>query len=215
MNRAVIYARVSSKDKEREGFSIPAQLKLLREYAKSNEFEIVREFVEVETAKVAGRKKFAEMVCFFNQTPSCRILIVEKTDRLYRNLRDCVTLEDLEIEIHLPKEGQIISKDSNSPAKLMHGIRVVMARNYIDNLKFELAAYREIVRAELSEAFSGEELEAKIDADLKAAVKLAEEEALPKLETMFEDVYKNKPWHLAEQQRELLAGPRAKGHGQH
>jgi hypothetical protein len=40
--------------------------------------------------------------------------LVEKTDRLYRNFRDCVTLEDLDVEIHLPKEGQIISKDSKS-----------------------------------------------------------------------------------------------------
>jgi DNA invertase Pin-like site-specific DNA recombinase len=31
MKKAVIYARVSSKEQEREGFSIPAQLKLLRE----------------------------------------------------------------------------------------------------------------------------------------------------------------------------------------
>ncbi len=30
---AVLYARVSSKDQEREGFSIPAQLDLLRSYA--------------------------------------------------------------------------------------------------------------------------------------------------------------------------------------
>ena len=29
---AVVYARVSSKDQEREGFSIPAQLELLRSY---------------------------------------------------------------------------------------------------------------------------------------------------------------------------------------
>jgi site-specific DNA recombinase len=31
--QAVIYARVSSKEQEKEGFSIPAQLKLLRDYA--------------------------------------------------------------------------------------------------------------------------------------------------------------------------------------
>ncbi len=31
--QAVLYARVSSKDQEKEGFSIPAQLRLLREYA--------------------------------------------------------------------------------------------------------------------------------------------------------------------------------------
>ena len=47
---AVIYARVSSKDQEREGYSIPAQLKLLREYAASHHFNIVREFTDVETA---------------------------------------------------------------------------------------------------------------------------------------------------------------------
>jgi DNA invertase Pin-like site-specific DNA recombinase len=138
MKEAVIYARVSSKDQEREGYSIPAQLKLLREYAERNEFAVMREFVDVETAKAAGRKQFGEMVRFMQSNPRCRRVIVEKTDRLYRNFRDCVTLEDLEIEIHLPKEGQVISKDSKSQAKLMHGIQVVMARSYIDNLREEV-----------------------------------------------------------------------------
>src|ERR1700688_3709979 len=136
--RAVIYARVSSKDQEREGYSIPAQLKLLREYANSHNFEIEQEFVDVETAKVAGRKQFEEMVRFFKKNPACRVLIVEKTDRLYRNFRDCVTLEELDLEIHLPKEGQIISKDSKSQAKLVHGIQLVIARNYIENLREEV-----------------------------------------------------------------------------
>jgi DNA invertase Pin-like site-specific DNA recombinase len=36
MDKVVIYARVSSKDQEVEGFSIPAQLKALREYASKN-----------------------------------------------------------------------------------------------------------------------------------------------------------------------------------
>jgi site-specific DNA recombinase len=138
MKPAVIYARVSSKDQEREGYSIPAQLKLLREYAHAHEFQIVREFIDVETAKTTGRKQFGEMVRFFREDPACRTAIVEKTDRLYRNFRDCVTLEDLEIEIHLPKEGQIISKDSKSQAKLVHGIQVVIARNYIENLREEV-----------------------------------------------------------------------------
>jgi site-specific DNA recombinase len=59
---AVLYARVSSKDQEQEGFSIPAQLKLLRDYAQKNGFQIVHEFVDVETAKKTGRKQFSEMV---------------------------------------------------------------------------------------------------------------------------------------------------------
>ena len=138
MKTAVLYARVSSKDQEREGYSIPAQLKLLRDYAQRNAFHLEREFIDVETAKTAGRKQFGEMVRFFKQNPACRTLIVEKTDRLYRNFRDCVTLEDLEVEIHLPKEGQIITKDSKSQAKLVHGIQVVIARNYIENLREEV-----------------------------------------------------------------------------
>jgi site-specific DNA recombinase len=125
MKKAVIYARVSSKDQEREGYSIPAQLKLLREYAARNEMQIMREFVDVETAKTPGRKRFGEMVHFFEQNGNPRCVIVEKTDRLYRNFRDCVTLEDLEVEIHLAKEGQVIEKNARSQAKLVHGIQVV------------------------------------------------------------------------------------------
>jgi hypothetical protein len=39
------------------------------------------------------------MVSWFKRNRSCRVLLVEKTDRLYRNFRDAVTLEDLDIEI--------------------------------------------------------------------------------------------------------------------
>jgi site-specific DNA recombinase len=138
MKSAVIYARVSSKDQEREGYSIPAQLKMLREYAQKNDFTIAREFVDVETAKMAGRKNFGDMVRFIEKTSTCRVVIAEKTDRLYRNLRDYLTLEDLDVEIHLPKEGQIISRDAKSQAKLIHGIYIVLARNYIENLREEV-----------------------------------------------------------------------------
>ena len=67
----------------------------------------MREFVEVESAKTAGRKQFEEMVAFFKRNRSCRILFVEKTDRLYRNFRDAVTLEELDIKIHFVKEGRV------------------------------------------------------------------------------------------------------------
>ena len=138
MRKAVLYARVSSKDQEREGYSIPAQLKLLREYAASHQLEIVRDFIDIETAKVIGRKQFGEMVRFLEKNSDCQTVVVEKTDRLYRNFKDCVTLEDLGVEIHLPKEGQIIGKESKSQAKLVHGIQVVIARNFIENLRDEV-----------------------------------------------------------------------------
>ena len=86
--QAVIYARVSSKEQEKEGFSIPAQLKLLKEYAAAQGFKVAQEYVDVEMAKATGRSAFGEMVDYFKAHPSIRALLVEKTDRLYRNLKD-------------------------------------------------------------------------------------------------------------------------------
>jgi site-specific DNA recombinase len=135
--RAVIYARVSSKEQEREGYSIPAQLKLLKDYAEAQNIRIVGEYIDVETAKQTGRTNFNEMVRFLRKHPTVRTLLVEKTDRLYRNLKDWVTIDELEVEVHFPKEGVVLSNDSRSSEKFMHGIKVLMAKNYIDNLSEE------------------------------------------------------------------------------
>src|SRR5437899_2304680 len=78
------------------------------------------------------------MVKFLKSHRDCRIILVEKTDRLYRNLKDAVTLEDLDLEIHLVKEGQILSKDAKSQTKLIHGMHLVLARHYIENLREEV-----------------------------------------------------------------------------
>src|SRR5947207_15698768 len=80
--QAVMYARVSSKEQEKEGFSIPAQLKLLKEYAAANGFAVAQEYVDVETAKQAGRAAFGEMVAYLKAHLSVRVMLVEKTDRL-------------------------------------------------------------------------------------------------------------------------------------
>jgi site-specific DNA recombinase len=126
---AVKYGRVSSKEQEKEGFSIPAQFKLIDQYAQSQGLKVVREFVDVETAKRPGRTGFDEMIKFLKRS-SVRVLLVEKTDRLYRNLKDYVTIDELNLEIHFVKENVILSHDSRSSEKFMHGIKVLMAKNY-------------------------------------------------------------------------------------
>jgi len=74
--QAVIYARVSSKKQEKEVFSIPAQLKLLKEYAAANGFVVAQEYVDVETAKQTGRTAFGEMVAYLKAHPSIRVMLV-------------------------------------------------------------------------------------------------------------------------------------------
>lgn len=54
-----------------------------------------------------------------------------------------------------------------------------------------------------------------VDARIKAAVAAAEKAPAPTLDTMFDDVYATRPWHLNEQREEAERAPRAAGHGGH
>ena len=69
----------------------------------------------METAKQTGRVDFEEMVAYLRAHPAVRMLLVEKTDRLYRNLKDWVTIDELDTEIHFPKEGVVLSATRAPP----------------------------------------------------------------------------------------------------
>jgi site-specific DNA recombinase len=141
--KAVIYARVSSKEQEEGGYSLDAQLDLLRTYASENNIQVTHEYIEVESAKQAGRHEFKEMLRFIKseiksgKKNPCKMILVEKTDRLYRNIPDYATIDDLKINLNFVKENIIYNENSHSSQKFMHGIKVLMAKNFIDNLSEE------------------------------------------------------------------------------
>lgn len=138
-HKAVIYARVSSKEQEKGGYSIPAQIKFLFDYAEKKNLEIVKIFQEAETAKQAGRKQFNEMLAFLDKNVGVQNILVEKTDRLQRNFKDYVALDDYKhVAIHYAKENEIISENASSHQKFIHGIKVLMAKQYSDNLSEEV-----------------------------------------------------------------------------
>ena len=142
MIAAISYARVSSREQEREGYSIPAQRKLLAEYAKVRGFSVGHEFIDIESAKNPGRKEFTKMLRLLETDRQCRIVLVEKTDRLYRNRTDALAFEELiesrGVEVHLVKEARVIGKESRSQDKFMHDIHVAVAKHYVENLKEEV-----------------------------------------------------------------------------
>ncbi|ANN58981.1 hypothetical protein BFX40_23245 [Mesorhizobium sp. SEMIA 3007] len=76
----------------------------MREDAAQKQFGIAHELLDVETTKSSGRTNFNEMVKYLRKHPGVRVVLVEKTDRPYRNLKDWVTLDELHVEIHLAKE---------------------------------------------------------------------------------------------------------------
>lgn len=138
-SKAVMYVRVSSKEQEKGGFSIPAQIKLLTKYAVDNGLNVVKIFQEAETAKQAGRKKFQAMLKYLKDHSDVKIILVEKTDRLYRNLKDYIVLDEIQgLEIILVKESCILTDFSSNNDKFMHRIKVILAQQYIENLSEEV-----------------------------------------------------------------------------
>ncbi len=138
---ALSYSRVSSKEQE-EGFSLESQNRTAQQHAASKGLKIVHAISVSESAKKEGRRHFNEMIDYLREHREVRVVIVEKSDRLYRNLHDVVAIEDLvnelDIEIHFVREGQVLNKSSRSQDKLVQGMFALMARNYILNMREEI-----------------------------------------------------------------------------
>lgn len=96
--KAVILARVSTARQEEEGLSLDNQLQTLREYAIKKDLEVVQEFRFSESADRKIRKKFNEMVDFVKQHNEVNAIIAYRVDRITRNYRDAVAMDDLRLD---------------------------------------------------------------------------------------------------------------------
>ncbi|NJL71957.1 MAG: hypothetical protein HC888_10300 [Candidatus Competibacteraceae bacterium] len=76
------------------------------------------------------------MVHFIHEQEGLRPAIVaDGADRLCRSIKDWVMIEELGVDMHLVKEGKVISPSALSSDRSHHGIQVLMAKHYIDNLR--------------------------------------------------------------------------------
>ncbi len=143
VNSSVLYCRVSSKEQEETGYSLPSQEKLLKEYSNRKGFSIVKVFSVAESASGSKQRKvFAEMMAFIEKH-DIKNLIVEKVDRLTRNLKEAVFAndwidEDPERNIHFVKQNLVLHKNSKSDEKFRWDIEIVLAKKYIANLSEEV-----------------------------------------------------------------------------
>lgn len=138
---AVGIARVSSKDQE-DGYSLESQDKLINTYADNHRLRLLRVFKIAETASKAKQRRIFRDAMKFIAKHEVKNLIVEKVDRHARNFYDAVETDewlqsDEARKIHFIKDGLVLHKNSRSQEWLNWGIRIVMAKNYIDNLREE------------------------------------------------------------------------------
>ena len=98
--RFAALARVSSREQEREGFSLEVQEEALRRSARENGGEIVRMFRIAETAtKPDERQTFKELLTYVRENASeMDGLLFTKVDRAARNFSDFAQLEQLQTD---------------------------------------------------------------------------------------------------------------------
>lgn len=141
--KAVIYARVSSKEQEDTGYSLDAQEKLLKEYAVKKSFVVQKVFRVSESASGKQiRQTFNEMLEFVSKK-DIPIVLCEKIDRLTRNLKDAASVNDWiqenqKREVHFVKESFIVNKNTRAHENLVWDMKVAIARFYTNNLSEEV-----------------------------------------------------------------------------
>lgn len=141
--KTILFCRVSSKEQEETGYSLPAQEKLLTEYSEKKDFKIDKIFSISESASGKTQRKFFDEMLAYVRKNNIKNIICEKVDRLTRNLKDAVEIndwiaEDSERQVHLVKDSLILHKESRSQEKLNWNVRLIFAQNYIDNLSEEV-----------------------------------------------------------------------------
>lgn len=96
--KAALYARVSTEEQVREGYSINAQKELLNEYASRNNIEIIEKYIdEGKSGKSIDGRPEMKRLLRDAKTGSFEIVIVYKLDRLARKTKDSLEImENLE-----------------------------------------------------------------------------------------------------------------------
>lgn len=138
--KAVILARVSTLRQEKEGLSLKEiQLPILRDYASDHDFEVVKEFVFSESADRKIRTKFNEMITFVKADPEIKAIIAFRVDRITRNFRDAVEMDNLRMdynkELHFAHDRLVITQKSVGRDIQDWDLKVFLAKQTINRLK--------------------------------------------------------------------------------
>ncbi len=137
----VLWARVSSRE-QREGYSLDAQLRVNRDRAQANGWNIAREFVVAESAKRgAERLAFNEMFGWVKanaKREKIKAILSHKLDRVCRNMRDAVRLQELEDVCGVQLAFVDNQFGPGAAGALSFNVMAAVAQYYSDNLRSEV-----------------------------------------------------------------------------
>jgi DNA invertase Pin-like site-specific DNA recombinase len=117
--RFVSYLRVSTKRQGESGLGLEAQRAAIEDFLNGGNWQIVAEFVEVESGKRNNRPELAKALSLAKATGST--LLVAKLDRLSRNAAFLLTLRDSNVDF--------VAADMPDANRLTVGILAVVAQD--------------------------------------------------------------------------------------
>lgn len=138
MNSSLLYVRVSSKEQEKEGYSLDAQEKLGDDYALRNNLNIVKRWKVSESAWKEDRDSFSEMLEYAKKHEEVKHIIFDVTDRMTRNDMDKIKIYTLiklyDKTIHFSRSNKTINKYSGSEDEFMLDIEVAVAKKMSNDI---------------------------------------------------------------------------------
>src|SRR5207247_515026 len=134
--RFIALARASSREQEREGFSLDIQVDALNFDAERRNGTVIKLWRIAETAsKKDERKTFKELVAFAKKhAADIDGILLYKIDRAARNLFDYVELERLESEYDVPFISISQQTDNNPAGRMMRRTLANMASFFTEQM---------------------------------------------------------------------------------
>lgn len=145
MKDGAIYVRVSTEEQAREGYSIEAQIKAIKDYARKNNIFIDEKYIfkdeGISGRKAEKRPAFMEMIKQAKSTPKkFDVILVHKFDRFSRNREDSVVYKSLlrkEYNINVISVCEPLDPDDKMSV-IMEAFLEAMAEYYSLNLSGEV-----------------------------------------------------------------------------
>ncbi len=138
MSSAFLYVRVSSKEQEKEGYSLDAQEKLGEEYARRNNLSITKRWKVSESAWKEERDAFNQMIDYAKKHDEIKHIIFDVADRMTRNDMDKLKIYTLiklhDKTIHFSRSNKTINKNSGSEDEFMLDIEVAVAKKMSNDI---------------------------------------------------------------------------------
>lgn len=139
---AVLYARVSTREQEEHGHSLPAQVAKLQDYADKHGFDVIKTFSFQETGgQKQQRRKFMEMLDYLRQfdADTMPVLLCNNVDRVTRNFKDHVEIDEMRqhhgLHVHFVQDGFVITPQSTGNDLFQWDAKAFLAKQYLHRVR--------------------------------------------------------------------------------